>query len=69
MKITVGSVVTAKLGYMAEKVREVISGNIREQMMGCVHAVEGKNNFRTQFIDGKSKDMTTGKLMARLGEK
>ena len=51
MEIAVGTVVTAKGGYMGEKKKGVRRRHMREEVFGCVQAVVGKNKFRIKFID------------------
>ena len=44
MKIGVGSVVKAKVGYLEKITRELRIRRMRKGVVGCVHGVVGKKN-------------------------
>ena len=62
MKITVGLVVTAKVGEIPEKKGAVRSRMTRKELVGFVQAVAGKKKFRIQFGDRQSKEISNGSL-------
>ena len=45
MKITLGSVVTYKVGDMEENPRWLRTRSIRKEVVGCVQEVESKKKF------------------------
>ena len=51
-KIRVGSVVNAKVGDLEDITREGRGIRMSKEVVGCVHAVVGKNKFLVQFEDG-----------------
>ena len=49
MKIEVGYFVKEKVGELEDITREGRTRKMRKEVVGCFHAVVGKNNFLVQF--------------------
>ena len=62
MKITVGLVVTAKVGEMPEKTGAGRSRMTRKEVVGFVQAVVEKKKFLIQFGDRQSKEISNYSL-------
>ena len=58
-----GSVVKEKVGELEDITREGISNRIRKEVVGCVYAVVGKENFLVQFEDGQKKEISSSLLV------